>query len=133
RRGSRAGGDPHRRRRAPLPPDRSRVLSRTSGPRTRARSGRRPAETWQSERVTEAPVDRDARPPRPTLAQFLSVARRPRWIGALVLSLAIASGFAALGQWQLDRSVQNATVPEVETETPVPLATVARPQAPMTD
>jgi cytochrome oxidase assembly protein ShyY1 len=83
--------------------------------------------------VTEAPVDRDARPPRPTLAQFLSVARRPRWIGALVLSLAIASGFAALGQWQLDRSVQNATVPEVETETPVPLATVARPQAPMTD
>lgn len=83
--------------------------------------------------MTEAPVDRDARPPRPTLAQFLTVARRPRWIGALVLSLAIAAAFAALGQWQLDRSVQNATVPEIATETPVPLESIARPQAPMTD
>jgi cytochrome oxidase assembly protein ShyY1 len=77
--------------------------------------------------------DPDARPPRPTFAQFLSVARRPRWIGALLLSLAIASAFAALGQWQLDRSVQNATVPEIATETPVPLESVAQPQAPMTD
>jgi len=77
--------------------------------------------------------DPDARPPRPTLAQFLSVARRPRWIGALVLALAVAAAFAALGQWQLDRSVQNATVPDIGTETPVPLETIARPQAPMTD
>jgi len=80
-----------------------------------------------------APVDPDARPPRPSLAQFLSVARRPRWIGALVLSLAIAAAFAALGQWQLDRSVQNVAPPHYDTETPVALDTVARPQAPMTD
>ncbi|OJX67390.1 MAG: hypothetical protein BGO94_00685 [Micrococcales bacterium 72-143] len=83
--------------------------------------------------MTAAPADPDARPPRPTLAQFLSVARRPRWIGALVLSLAIAAAFAALGQWQLDRSVQNVAAPDYDTETPVPLETVARPQAPMTD
>ncbi|TPX01029.1 SURF1 family protein, partial [Schumannella luteola] len=72
-------------------------------------------------------------PPPPTLAQFLRIARRPRWIGALVLAIAIASGFAALGQWQLERSVENATVPEVATETPVPLSEVAEPQTPMTD
>ena len=75
----------------------------------------------------------DARPPRPSLAQFLSVARRPRWIGALLLSLAIAAAFAALGQWQLDRSVQNVAPPSYDTETPVALSSVAEPQTPMTD
>lgn len=63
----------------------------------------------------------------------MSVARRPRWVGALALALLIASAFAALGQWQLDRSVQTATAPEIPTETPVPLESIARPQAPMTD
>ncbi|PZQ90549.1 MAG: hypothetical protein DI534_04920 [Leifsonia xyli] len=79
--------------------------------------------------------DRDpgARPPRPSAAEFFRVARRPRWIGALFLSLAIAAAFAALGQWQLDRSVQNVTPPEYETETPVPLSSVATPAKPMTD
>lgn len=77
--------------------------------------------------------DLDARPPRPSLAQFLSVARRPRWIGALVLSLAIASAFAALGQWQLERSVENAIVPDHATETPAPLTSLAEPQSPMID
>lgn len=71
--------------------------------------------------------------PRPTVAQFFAVARRPRWIAALVLALAVASGFAALGQWQLQRSVDNSTAPEIATETPVPLSSVATPQAPMTD
>ncbi len=80
-----------------------------------------------------APASDEARPPRPTLAQFLGVARRPRWIGALVLALAVASAFAALGQWQLERSVQNATVQEAPTETPAPLASVAQPQHPMSD
>ncbi|TXK19223.1 SURF1 family protein [Homoserinibacter sp. GY 40078] len=77
--------------------------------------------------------DTSVRPPRPTLRQFAQVARRPRWIGALVLALAIAAAFSALGQWQLERSVENVTVEEPETETPVPLAQVATPQAPMTD
>lgn len=35
---------------------------------------------------------------------FFAVARRPKWIGALLLSLAVAAVFAALGQWQLDRT-----------------------------
>lgn len=35
---------------------------------------------------------------------FFSVARQPKWIGALFLSLAVAAVFAALGQWQLERS-----------------------------
>lgn len=75
----------------------------------------------------------EPRPPRPTASQFFRVARRPRWIGALVLALAVAAAFAALGQWQLERSIQNTTIEEPETETPVPLSTVAEPQAPMTD
>lgn len=32
------------------------------------------------------------------------MARRPKWIGAFLLSLAVAAIFALLGQWQLDRS-----------------------------
>ena len=35
---------------------------------------------------------------------FWQVARRPKWIGALVLALIMAAVFAALGQWQLERS-----------------------------
>ena len=56
-----------------------------------------------------------------------AVARRPRWIAALVLALAIAGGFAALGQWQLARSIESGVVSEVETEVPVPLEQVATP------
>lgn len=103
-------------------------------PRAARRGGRSPSFGWQSGGVTDEPRrDPDARPPRPTLAQFMSVARRPRWVGALVLALAIASAFAALGQWQLDRSVQTATAPEIPTETPVPIEQIAQPQGPMTD
>lgn len=39
-----------------------------------------------------------------TKPTFFSVARRPKWIGALFLSLSIAAIFALLGQWQLDRA-----------------------------
>lgn len=35
---------------------------------------------------------------------FFAVARQPKWIGALFLSLAVAAIFAALGQWQLERT-----------------------------
>jgi len=83
---------------------------------------------------TSAPGDdRPSRPPRPTAAQFFGVARRPKWMGALVLALAVAAAFAALGQWQLERSIQNTTIEEPETETPVALSSVAEPQKPMTD
>jgi cytochrome oxidase assembly protein ShyY1 len=58
---------------------------------------------------------------------FWGVARRPRWIGALLLALAIAAGFASLGQWQLARSVASAPVDRTDTETPVALTSLASP------
>lgn len=60
-----------------------------------------------------------------------SVARRPKWIGMLVLALAVAAAFAALGQWQLARSVASGTVVERDTETVKPLVGVADPQEPI--
>jgi surfeit locus 1 family protein len=60
------------------------------------------------------------------------IARRPKWIAALLLALAVAGVFAALGQWQLERSIDDATVIERDTETPVPLQSVAEPQSVMT-
>lgn len=60
-----------------------------------------------------------------------TVARRPKWIGALILALAIAAGFAALGQWQLSRAVEGGTVTEEQTETVVELQSIATPQQPM--
>jgi cytochrome oxidase assembly protein ShyY1 len=62
---------------------------------------------------------------------MFQVARRPRWIGALVLALAVAAGFAALGQWQLARSFDSAPTTEEQSETVVPLQTVAEPQKPV--
>lgn len=64
-------------------------------------------------------------------ATLWQIARRPRWIGALVLALAIAAGFAALGQWQLSRSVEGGVVTEEQTETNVPFGSIAKPQQPM--
>jgi cytochrome oxidase assembly protein ShyY1 len=64
---------------------------------------------------------------------FWSVARRPRWIAALLLCLGIAAGFAGLGQWQLSRSVENAQVEDApDTEVDVPLASIAEPQSSVT-
>ena len=73
-------------------------------------------------------------PASPSLAtRFRETALTPRWIAALVLSLAIAAGFAALGQWQLGRSVDNAQTVEIDTETAVPLAEIAEPGGGMTE
>ncbi|MFP7835140.1 SURF1 family protein [Marisediminicola sp. LYQ134] len=57
-----------------------------------------------------------------------SVARRPRWIALLVLALAIASAFAALGQWQFAQSVASEGDAEQASENVRPLAEVAQPQ-----
>jgi cytochrome oxidase assembly protein ShyY1 len=66
-------------------------------------------------------------------SRFWIVARRPRWVAALLLCLAIAAGFAALGQWQLERSVENAHVAEApDTEAAVPLESIAQPQTAVT-
>lgn len=51
--------------------------------------------------------------------------RRPRWILALVFAMLVAAAFAWLGQWQMDSAVRQATVEEIDTETPRPLAEVA--------
>lgn len=59
---------------------------------------------------------------------MLRIALRPRWIGALILALAVAAGFALLSQWQISRSVSTGTVVERPTETTLPLEQVAQPQ-----
>lgn len=58
---------------------------------------------------------------------------RPRWIGALVFALALAAGFAALGQWQLERAVESGKAVEAPTETALPLGQVAKPGGPLRD
>jgi cytochrome oxidase assembly protein ShyY1 len=64
---------------------------------------------------------------------FWRIARRPRWIAALLLCLGLAAGFAALGQWQLSRSVDNAQAPDApDTEAAVPLESIAQPQSAVT-
>lgn len=50
----------------------------------------------------------------------------------LILALAVAAAFAALGQWQLARAVATGTVVQRSTETVLPLNRVAQPQTPMT-
>jgi surfeit locus 1 family protein len=59
------------------------------------------------------------------------VMRRPRWIGMLVLALAVAAGFALLGQWQLGRAVSSGEVVGSVSETVRPLTEVGVPQAPV--
>jgi len=62
-----------------------------------------------------------------------SVARRPRWIAALLFALALAATFALLSQWQLSRSVTNGTVVSRDTETVEQLTALAKPQTGTTD
>lgn len=69
---------------------------------------------------------------RPGEPGFWRIARRPRWIAALLLALGVAAAFAALGQWQLERSLASTIVDERDTETAVPLESVAEPQQVMT-
>ncbi|MCR8670252.1 SURF1 family protein [Agrococcus sp. HG114] len=67
--------------------------------------------------------------PRPT---FSDVAKRPRWIGVLVLCIAVAGVFALLGQWQIERAVEQGQRDDRDTETPVPLVDVAAPGTALT-
>lgn len=61
------------------------------------------------------------------------VARRPRWIAALLLALAVAATLAWLGQWQLERSFRATDAPEIDTETAVPLSELTEPQTGVTE
>jgi cytochrome oxidase assembly protein ShyY1 len=44
---------------------------------------------------------------------FIKLALKPKWIGALLVSLIVAAIFAALGQWQLDRTFTKNTAVDV--------------------
>ena len=57
---------------------------------------------------------------------MLRLALRPKWVGLLLLALAIASAFAWLGSWQLARSRANATPLVIQAAKPV--GEVVQPQ-----
>nr|WP_209707115.1 SURF1 family cytochrome oxidase biogenesis protein [Leucobacter exalbidus] len=59
--------------------------------------------------------------------------RRPQWILALLLALAVAAGFALLAQWQAGIAVQNQAQEQSDTETPRPLADLASATKGVTD
>lgn len=59
---------------------------------------------------------------------MLRMALRPRWIAVLLVALSFSAGFVLLSQWQFSRSYTEATVIERETETPLALSDVAKPQ-----
>jgi surfeit locus 1 family protein len=61
---------------------------------------------------------------------MLRMMLRPRWVLALLLALGVAAGFALLGQWQLERAVEQAIVVERPTEEVMPLRDVAAPDVP---
>jgi cytochrome oxidase assembly protein ShyY1 len=71
-----------------------------------------------------------AAPPRHGLGAELV---RPRSLLLLLAALAVAVLFAALGQWQLQRAVQNGAVVARPTETVRSLTAVAAPQAQQTE
>ena len=71
-----------------------------------------------------------AAPPRRGLVAELV---RPRSLLLLLVALAVAVLFAALGQWQLQRAVQNGAVVSRPTETVRPLTVIARPQTQQTE
>ena len=64
---------------------------------------------------------------------YWSVARRPKWIGVLLLVLIVAAVFAWLGRWQLERAVDDSRVVGPDTELAVPLAEIAEPQRGVTE
>ena len=61
---------------------------------------------------------------------MLQMMLRPRWVLALLLALGIAAAFALLGQWQLERAVEQAQVIERPTEEVLPFADVVEPDVP---
>lgn len=63
---------------------------------------------------------------------MLKTALQPRWIAVLLVALAFAAGFVLLSQWQIERSIEQSTVIERDSETVKALADVARPQSGVT-
>ena len=75
--------------------------------------------------MTAAPPARQ----KPLRAAFIE----PRSIGLLVLALVLAAAFAALGQWQIARAIEQGTVVARPTERTLPLTRVAQPAEQQTD
>jgi surfeit locus 1 family protein len=65
-------------------------------------------------------------------AAWWRMARQPRWIAGLLAILVLAGGFAFLAQWQIGRAVAEATVVEVDSETPVAIQQLLQPMTPQT-
>jgi cytochrome oxidase assembly protein ShyY1 len=68
-------------------------------------------------------------PGRSLRAEFLT----SRSIGLLVLALVLAAAFAALGQWQISRAIEQGTVVARPTERTVALTGIAQPAQQQTD
>ncbi|MDO5052588.1 MAG: SURF1 family cytochrome oxidase biogenesis protein [Pseudoclavibacter sp.] len=66
---------------------------------------------------------------------MLRVLARPKWIAVLLLALAAASVFAALGRWQLEAAIRSAQPyrPDPGLEQAVPLGEALRPLEPVTE
>jgi surfeit locus 1 family protein len=67
-----------------------------------------------------------------TAPTFKDVATRPRWLGVLALCILVAAVFALLGQWQIERAVEQGQGDSRDTESAVPLETVAEPLSTLT-
>src|SRR5699024_3200927 len=65
----------------------------------------------------------------PRLAQVM---RRPKWIVALLLSLAVAAGSAGLAQWQMGSAIKLQET-EIDSETVYPLTELTAPGTPVND
>lgn len=93
----------------------------------------------KSEPLTEAGTNAAVRPRRRARAHYegdptiLRVMVRPKWILALMLALAVAAGFAWLGQWQLSHAITVENEQAIDVETARPLASVTGPGEAITD
>ncbi|SFR85414.1 Cytochrome oxidase assembly protein ShyY1 [Agromyces sp. CF514] len=58
---------------------------------------------------------------------MLQMMLRPRWVLALLFALAVAAAFALLGQWQIERAVEQSTTVDRPTEDVLPLGDLVQP------
>ncbi|GAA3582002.1 hypothetical protein GCM10022198_01510 [Klugiella xanthotipulae] len=73
----------------------------------------------------------------PTISTSLPTLRRvllrPKWIGALLLAIAVAGGFAWLANWQLESAITNQVVEDDLAEKVVPLTELTEPGIPVAE
>ncbi len=82
--------------------------------------------------MTEAPGRRE-RPSYEGDPSLAKVMRKPKWIGALLLALLVAGGFAWLGQWQLGHAISLSQESSVAAEDVRALSDGTEPGEPVTD